>query len=58
MPMYNSIEYSDNYFKRSGSLWQCYRNEPLIGNIDNIFDVPVILLVLHLNIKNKKVNRK
>ena len=23
MPMYNLIEYSNNYSKRSGSLWQC-----------------------------------
>ena len=22
MPMYNLIEYSDNYFESSGSLWQ------------------------------------
>ena len=28
MPMYNSIEYSDNYAKTSGSLWQYYRDEP------------------------------
>ena len=28
MPMYNSIEYSDNYSKTSGSLWQYYRIEP------------------------------
>ena len=28
MPMYNLIEYSDNYAKTSGSLWQYYRNEP------------------------------
>ena len=28
MPMYNLIEYSDNYAKRSGSLWQYYRDEP------------------------------
>ena len=26
--MYNLIEYSDNYAKTSGSLWQYYRNEP------------------------------
>ena len=24
MPMYNLIEYSDNYLKTSGSLWQYY----------------------------------
>ena len=28
MAMYNSIEYSDNYAKTSGSLWQYYRDEP------------------------------
>ena len=28
MPMYNLIEYSDNYSKTSGSLWQYYRDEP------------------------------
>ena len=28
MPMYNLIEYSDNYVKTSVSLWQYYRDEP------------------------------
>ena len=28
MPMYSLIEYSDNYSKISGSLWQYYRDEP------------------------------
>ena len=28
MPMYNLIEYSDNYVKISGSLWQYFRDEP------------------------------
>ena len=28
MPMYNLIEYSNNYAKTSGSLWQYYRDEP------------------------------
>ena len=28
MPMYNLIEYSNNYSKTSGSLWQYYRDEP------------------------------
>ena len=34
MPMYNLIEYSDNYEKTSGSLWQFKRDEPN----DNIND--------------------
>ena len=28
MPMYNFIEYSDNYSKPSESLWQYYKDEP------------------------------
>ena len=28
MPMYNLREYSDNYAKTSGNLWQYYRDEP------------------------------
>ena len=34
MPMYNLIEYSKNYRKTIGSLWNYYRDEPnsSIGN--------------------------
>ena len=28
MPMYNLIEYSDNYSKTSGSSWQYYKDDP------------------------------
>ena len=28
MSMYNLTEYSDNYSKTSGSLWQYYKDEP------------------------------
>ena len=28
MPMYNLIDYSDNYSKTSGSLWQYYKDDP------------------------------
>ena len=28
MPMYNLVEYSDNYLKTSGSLWEYYRDDP------------------------------
>ena len=34
MPMYNLIEYSDNYAKTTASLWQYFRDEP----DDNIED--------------------
>ena len=32
VPMYNFIEYSDNYSKTSGSLWQYHRDEPALDN--------------------------
>ena len=38
MPMYNLIEYSDNYSKTSGSLWQYYRDGPALSVADAITD--------------------
>ena len=35
MPMYNLIEYSDNYAKTSGSLWQYFRDERDDNNIED-----------------------
>ena len=32
MPMYNLIEYSDNYSKTSGSLWQYCKEIPAVNN--------------------------
>ena len=34
MPMYNLIEYSDNYSDTSGSLWQFKRDEVPANNVD------------------------
>ena len=42
MPMYNLIEYSDNYSKTSRSLWQYYKDDPN----DNLTDSEN-----HLNLK-------
>ena len=36
--MYNLIEYSDNYSKTSGSLWQYCQNIPAVNNAGNIAD--------------------
>ena len=40
MPMYNLIEYSDNYSKTSGSLWNYYRDEPHLNANGAIADFP------------------
>ena len=36
IPVYNLIEYSNNYSKTSGCLWQCYRDEPALANAGDI----------------------
>ena len=36
MPMYNLIEYSDNYSKTSGSLWQYCKDIPAVNNNGDI----------------------
>ena len=38
MPMYNLIEYSDNYSKTPGSLWKCCKDIPAVNNAGNIVD--------------------
>ena len=44
MPMYNLIEYSDNYSHTSGSLWGLKRDDTV-----NNADVTKIIMLLHLN---------
>ena len=39
--MYNLIEYSENYSKTSGSLWQYCKDIPTVHNNGNIFDFTV-----------------
>ena len=56
MPMYNLIEYSDNYSDTSGSLWQFKRDE-IIGNINlenkvlHLLSTNQILLVVLLQLE-------
>ena len=40
MLVYNLIEYSDNYSKTSGSLWQYNRDEPALNDNDVIINFP------------------
>ena len=39
MPMYNLTEYSDNYSKTSGSLWQYCKEIPAVNNAGDIVDL-------------------
>ena len=38
MPMYNLIQYSDNYSKTSGSLWQQCKEIPAVNNNGDVVD--------------------
>ena len=38
MPIYNLIEYSDNYSKTSGSLWQYFKDIPAVNDSGNIVE--------------------
>ena len=38
MPIYNLIEYSNNYSKTSGSLWQSCKDIPTLNNAGNVID--------------------
>ena len=39
--MHNLTEYSDNYSNRSGILWQCYRDVPVVNGNGAIVDFNV-----------------
>ena len=44
MPMYNLLEYSKNYRKTTGSLWNYYRDEPNSDTDDNEIKYSIINL--------------
>ena len=53
MPMYNLIEYSDNYSKTSGSLWKYYKDIPAVNNGGDIVILMRLMLLIHLILKLK-----
>ena len=53
IPMYNLIEYSDSYSKRSGILWQYCKGIPAVNNNNVIVDVTYNNLTDSFNFKVK-----
>ena len=51
MPMYNLIEYSINYLKISGILWQCYRDVLALDNDGAMSNVTATNVTDSFNIK-------
>ena len=52
-PMHNLIEYSDNYLKTSGSLWQHCKDIPAVNNNGNIVEFNGANELIHLILKPK-----
>ena len=57
MPMYNLIEYSDNYSKTSGSLWQYCKDIPAVNTNGNIVDFDGANATDSFNFKTKKTGQ-
>ena len=53
MPMYNLIEYSDNYAKATGSLWQYCKDIPARNNNNQIVNFAANNLTDSFNFKVK-----
>ena len=53
MPMYNLIEYSDNYSKTSGSLWQYCKEIQAVNNDGDIIDFNGVNATDSFNFKTK-----
>ena len=51
MPMYNLIEYSDDYSKTSGSLWQYCKHIPAVDNNNAIVNFTDNILLNHSILK-------
>ena len=58
MPMYNLIEYSKNYSKTSGTLWQYCRDKSAVNDIDVIFYFNGTNVTNSLNFKKKIIGQK
>ena len=57
MPMYNLIEYSDNYAQISGSLWQYCLDIPAVNNNNAIVDFTEFNLTDSFNFKAKIIGQ-
>ena len=49
MPMYNLIQYSDNYSDNSGSRWQFKRDEQNMNNVNLVMLLQIIQHPLNAN---------
>ena len=54
IPMYNVIEYIDNYSKTSGILWQYCRDKQAVNNmVELLILMQIMILLIHLKLNKK-----
>ena len=53
MLMYTLIEYRDNYWKQSGSLWKYWQDIPAVNNNVGLLILVRVILLIHLILKKK-----
>ena len=53
MPMYNLIEYSDNYSETSATLWQYCKEIQEVNNAGILLILMEPMLLIHLILKQK-----
>ena len=53
MLMYTLIEYRDNYWKQSGSLWKYLQDIPAVNNNVGLLILVRVILLIHLILKKK-----
>ena len=58
MSMYNLIEYSGNYSKTSGSLWQYYKDEPGLTDAGAIADFSAVDNSVSFKFKQKITGKR
>ena len=57
MPMYNLIEYSDNYSNKSGNLWQYCKEIPVVNHNGDILAFNGINDTDSFNFKSKTIGQ-
>ena len=58
MPMYNLLEYSKNYRKTTGSLWNYYRDEPSNQVLQEILTILLLAMLIVMQTKSVKMKLK
>ena len=57
MSMYNLVKYGDTYSKVSASLWQYFKDEPVLDNIGGLINFCANNAMIFFKFKEKKTSK-